>query len=295
MSSRRYLAGPSAIAVALSSVTVIAGLATAAWARPPMGQPTEPAATTQPAAPAPTQPSNKSSRPPHNSGSGGSGYNPGGGSSGGSGYNPGSGGSSGGSGYNPGGGGSSGGSGYNPGGGGSGYNPGSGSRPSYGSGSSGGSNPGGGSGYNPGQGGGYNPGQGGGYNPGNGWNGHDGSGWNPGNYYRSDVIRGWVRLGYAKAGKAADKDIINAYGNYRYSRVKLCVRGADVAFYDVQVVYWRGGVQDLQVRSKVKKGQCTREFNVWRGRNDIRYVYLYFRQADNFLNWRTAQVDLYAR
>jgi hypothetical protein len=249
-----------------------------------MGQPTEPAATTQPAAPAPAQPSNKSARPPHGGGSssGGSGYNPGsGGSSGGSGYNPGGGSSSsGGSGYNPGGGSSSsGGSGYNPGGGGSGYNPGSGSRPSYGSGSSGGSNPGGGSGYN----------------PGNGWNGHDGSGWNPGNYYRSDVIRGWVRLGYAKAGKAADKDIINAYGSYRYSRVKLCVRGADVGFYDAQVVYWRSGVQDLQVRSKVKKGQCTREFNVSRGRNDIRYVYLYFRQADNFLNWRTAQVDLYAR
>jgi hypothetical protein len=247
-----------------------------------MGQPQEQPAV-QPAAPAPAQPANKSARPP--AGGGGSGYNPGGGGSGGSGYNPGGGGS-GGSGYNPGSGGS----------GGSGYNPGSsGSRPSYGSGSSGGSNPGGGSGYNPGQGGGYNPGYGGGYNPGSNWNGHDGQGWNPGNYYRSDIIRGWVRLGYAKAGKAADKDIINAYGNYRYSRVKLCVRGADVGFYDAQVVYSRGGAQDLKVRSKVKKGQCTREFNVWRGRNDIRYVYLYFRQADNFLNWRTAQVDLYAR
>ena len=28
---------------------------------------------------------------------------------------------------------------------------------------------------------------------------------------------------------------------------------------------------------------------------DIRYVYLFFRQADNITNWRTARVDLYAR
>lgn len=259
MITRSNFSGATTVALALSSVAVVAGLATAAWARPPMGQPTEPAATTQPAAPAPAQPSNKSARPPHGGGtsSGGSGYNPGGGSSGGSG------------GYNPGGG--SGGSGYNPGS--------SGSRPPYGSGSSGGAN----------------PGQGSGYNPGNGWNGHSGSGWNPGNYYASDVIRGWVRLGYARAGKSADKDIINAYGNYRYSRVKFCVRGADVAFYDVKVVYARGSAQDLNVRSKVKKGRCTREFSVYRGRSDIRYVYLYFRQADNILNWRTAEVDLYAR
>jgi hypothetical protein len=250
-----------------------------------MGQPTEPAATTQPAAPAPAQPSNKSARPPHGGGS----------SSGGSGYNPGSGGSSGGSGYNPGGGSSSsGGSGYNPGGGssssgGSGYNPGSsGSRPSYGSGSSGGSNPG--------HGGGYNPGGGSGYNPGSNWNGHEGLGWNPGNYYQPSVIRGWVRLGSARAGKSADKDIINAYGSYRYSSIKLCVRSADVSFYDAQVVFTRGAQQDLRLRYKVKRGQCTPTLNLRGGRrSDIRYVYLYFRQADNILNWRTADVDLFAR
>jgi hypothetical protein len=263
-----------------------------------MGQPQEQPAV-QPAAPAPAQPANKSARPP--AGGGGSGYNPGGGSSGGSGYNPGSGGSggsgynpgggsSGGSGYNPGGGGS-GGSGYNPGGGsgGSGYNPGSsGSRPSYGSGSSGGSNPG--------HGGGYNPGGGSGYNPGSNWNGHEGLGWNPGNYYQPSVIRGWVRLGSARAGKSADKDIINAYGSYRYSSIKLCVRSADVSFYDAQVVFTRGAQQDLRLRYKVKRGQCTPTLNLRGGRrSDIRYVYLYFRQADNILNWRTAEVDLYAR
>jgi hypothetical protein len=267
---------------------------TSAWARPPMGQPQGQPAV-QPAAPAPlpapSQPSNRSARPPAGGGSGGSGYNPGGGGSGGSGYNPGGGGS-GGSGYNPGGGGfggggynpgggGSGGSGFNPGGGGSGYNPGSsGSRPSYGSGSSGGSNPGGGSGYN----------------PGNGWNGHSGLGWNPGNYYQSSVITGWVRLGSARAGKNSDKDIINAYGSYRYSMIKLCVRSADVAFHQAQVVFVAGGQQDLRLQYKVKRGQCTPVLNLRGGRRtDIRYVYLYFRQADNILNWRTAEVDLYAR
>jgi hypothetical protein len=58
----------------------------------------------------------------------------------------------------------------------------------------------------------------------------------------------------------------------------------------------RGGQQDLRLRYKVKRGQCTRELNLRGGRGaDIRYVYLYFRQADNILNWRTAEVDLYAR
>lgn len=259
---------------ALASAALVTTLSTSTWARPPMGQPQEQPAA-QPTAPAPAKPSDKSARPPAGGGSG-SGYNPGSGGSGGGGYNPGGSGSSGG-GYNPG-----------SGSGGSGYNPGSGSRPSYGSGSSGGANPG--------HGGGYNPGYGGGYNPGGNWNGHEGQGWNPGNYYQPAVIRGWVRLGSARAGKNSDKDIINAYGSYRYSKVKLCVRRADVAFHDAQVVFVRGGQQDLRLRYKVKRGQCTRELNLRGGRSsDIRYVYLYFRQADNILNWRTAEVDLYAR
>ena len=193
-----------------------------------------------------------------NGGSGGTGGNGGSG-----GYNPGTGGNGGSGGYNPGTGGN----------GGSGYNPGtSGSRPPY------------------------NSGQGGGYNPGSSWNGHSGSGWNPGNYYGSSVVRGWVRLGSATAGKSPDKDIIQAYGKYRYSRIKLCVRFADVGFYDAQVQFSGGGRQDLRVRSRVKRGQCSRELVLRGGRQlDIRFVYLFFRQADNIGNWRTAQVDLYAR
>jgi len=215
------------------------------------------------------------------SGSGG-GYNPGA-NSGGSGYNPGA--NSGGSGYNPGA--NSGGSGYNPGAnsGGSGYNPGANS---------------GGSGYNPGAnsgGSGYNPGgNSGGYNPGGAWNGVTGNGWNPGNYYQQSIIQGWMRLGSATAGKNAERDTIQAYGRYRYSRIKLCVRGADVAFYKAQVQFEYSGRQDVSVQSRVRRGQCTREYYLRGGKSlDIRYVYLYFRQADNVLNWRSAQVDLYAR
>jgi hypothetical protein len=180
------------------------------------------------------------------------------------------------------------------------------------SGSGGGVNPGansGGSGYNPGSnsgGSGYNPGSnsgGSGYNPGSNsgnsggaWNGVTGDGWNPGNYYQQSVIKGWKRLGSAAAGKSADRDTIEAFGRYRYSRIKLCVRVADVAFYDVQVQFAAGGRQDVKVQSRVKRGQCTREYYLRGGKNlDISYVYLYFRQSDDILNWRTAQVDLYAR
>ena len=177
-------------------------------------------------------------------------------------------------GYNPGG--NSGGSGYNPGSnsGGNGYNPGSNS---------------GGSGYNPGS-------NSGGYNSGGAWNGVTGNGWNPGNYYQQSIIKGWIRLGFATAGKNADRDTIQAYGRYRYSRIKLCVRVADVAFYNAQVQFQYGGRQEVKVQSRVRRGQCTREYYVRGGKSlDIRYVYLYFRQADNILNWRSAQVDLYAR
>ena len=183
----------------------------------------------------------------------------------GGGYNPGGNSGSGSGGYNPGG--NSGSGGYNPGGnsGGSGYNPGSSSsRPDY--------------------------------NPGGAWNGATGDGWNPGNYYQRSVIQGWVRLGFAEAGKGADKDTIQANGRYRYSRIKLCVRVADVAFYDAQVQFEAGGRQDIRVQSRVKTGQCTREYYLRGGKRlDIRYVYLFFRQADNITNWRTARVDLYAR
>ena len=181
------------------------------------------------------------------------------------------------------------------------------SRPSTASGSGGGYNPGGNSGsgsggYNPGGnrgGSGYNPGSSSSrpdYNPSGAWNGATGDGWNPGNYYQRSVIQGWVRLGFAEAGKGADKDTIQANGRYRYSRIKLCVRVADVAFYDAQVQFEAGGRQDIRVQSRVKRGQCTREYYLRGGKRlDIRYVYLFFRQADNITNWRTARVDLYAR
>ncbi|MFZ4380545.1 MAG: hypothetical protein ACOYO0_01095 [Sandarakinorhabdus sp.] len=185
-----------------------------------------------------------------------------------------------GSGYNPGIGQTASGSGRNPGG--SGYNPGSNGR-----------NPGG-SGYNPGSND-RNPG-GSGYNPGANWNGSTGTGWNPGNYYGRPVINGWVRLGSAAAGKAPDRDIIQAYGRYRYSRIKFCVRFADVSFYRAEVQLTSGNRRDLNLRSRVANRQCTREYYLLGGKNfDIRYVYLYFRQADNYNNWRSAQVDLYAR
>jgi hypothetical protein len=168
------------------------------------------------------------------------------------------------------------------------------SRPSTASGSGGGYNPGGNSG-----GSGYNPGSSSSrpdYNPSGAWNGATGDGWNPGNYYQRSVIQGWVRLGFAEAGKGADKDTIQANGRYRYSRIKLCVRVADVAFYDAQVQFEAGGRQDIRVQSRVKTGQCTREYYLRGGKRlDIRYVYLFFRQADNITNWRTARVDLYAR
>jgi len=184
-----------------------------------------------------------------------------------------------------------GGAGFNPGtgvggGAGGGYNPGSsGSRPSHDSGASGGAYPG-----NPNP---QPPGHDGGHGA---WNGHQGQGWNPGNAYRPAVIQGWNRLGSAEAGKGADKDIIHAYGSYRYSTIKLCVRRADVRFHSAQAVFVRDGQQDLRLNYKINNGACTPVLNLRGGRrSDIRYVYLYFRQADNILNWRTAEVDLYAR
>ena len=303
--SRPFSAGLVLCLTALGSGSAFAQ----STSRPPAEKPTTTAPAAPPAATARAPSGTSASRPSVSSGSGG-GYNPGGHSGGGShnaggnsgsggGYNPG--GNSGiGGGHNPGG--SSGGSGYNPGGssGSGGYNPG-------GSSGSGGYNPGGnsgGGGYNPGGnsgsgGSGYNPGASSSrpdYNPGGAWNGATGEGWNPGNYYQRSVIQGWVRLGFAEAGKGADKDIIQAYGRYRYSRIKLCVRVADVAFYDAQVQFEHGGKQDIRVQSRVKRGQCTREYYLRGGKRlDIRYVYLFFRQADNITNWRTARVDLYAR
>jgi hypothetical protein len=274
---RRLTSRPLSSGFALILITACSPAAMAqSSSRPPAGQPT----STPPAIPSAgadtARAGEPASRPSMKSGSGG-GVNPGA-NSGGSGYNPGSNsGGSGGSGYNPGA--NSGGSGYNPGSnsggsGGSGYNPGANS---------------GGSGYNPGS-------NSGGSNSGGAWNGVTGDGWNPGNYYQQSVIKGWMRLGSAAAGKNADRDTIQAFGRYRYSRIKLCVRVADVAFYDAQVQFESGGRQDVKVQSRVKRGQCTQEYYLRGGKSlDIRFVYLYFRQSDDILNWRTAQVDLYAR
>lgn len=285
--ARMLLSRPFFAGLALVLTTAGSGAAIAqSSSRPPASQPASAPAAASSDEPAKAPSRAPASRPSTSSGSGG-GYNPGGNSnSGGGGYNPGgnsNSGNSGSGGYNPGGNSNSGGGGYNPGGnsnsgnsGGGGYNPGNNSA---------------GSGYNPGASSSRPD-----HNSGGAWNGVTGDGWNPGNYYQRSVIQGWIRLGSAAAGKSADKDTIQAYGNYRYSRIKLCVRVADVAFYDAQVQFEHGGRQDVRVQSRVKRGQCTREYYLRGGKKlDIRYVYLFFRQADNITNWRTAQVDLYAR
>ena len=265
---RRSTSRPLSTGLVLILITTCSAAALAQSAsRPQAGQSTSSPPTAPSAGAATVRAGAPASRPSKSSGGNG-GYNPGA-NSGGGGYNPGS--NSGGGGYNPGS--NSSGGGYNPGNnnGGTGYHPGSNSgRPDYS--------------------------HSGGYNSGGAWNGATGSGWNPGNYYQRSVIQGWIRLGFAAAGKNADRDTIQAYGRYRYSRIKLCVRVADVAFYNAQVRFENGGRQDIKVQSRVKRGQCTREYYLRGGQNiDIRYVYLYFRQSDNIFNWRSAQVDLYAR
>ena len=103
----------------------------------------------------------------------------------------------------------------------------------------------------------------------------------------------WKLLGETKVEQRAEGDEIKVGADEGvFSRIKLEVRGADVEFKRVRVVYASGQDDDIEVRDKVKKGGQTRPIDLKGAGRAIKKVVLIYK-ADR--GDRDARVVLFGK
>jgi hypothetical protein len=92
----------------------------------------------------------------------------------------------------------------------------------------------------------------------------------------------WILLGSKSVSLSADRDVVSARGEGTFSRIRLCVRQRAVRFHDLDVVFGNGAPQDLQIRSVIGPGDCTRAIDIRGGRRLIRQVVLTYQSVNAY-------------
>ncbi len=72
----------------------------------------------------------------------------------------------------------------------------------------------------------------------------------------------WTELGVREVANRTDHDTIVLPGNRVFNRIRLCVYRNPIRFYDLEVKFRNGGVQDAPVRDFIGPGQCTRAIDL---------------------------------
>jgi len=88
-------------------------------------------------------------------------------------------------------------------------------------------------------------------------------------------------LGSRTVAYNSETDVIQVPGAARYRSVRFCVVQRAVHFRDLDVVFRNGGQQDLQVRSVIPAGDCTRWINLRGPRRNIARIVLRYDTLDN--------------
>ena len=101
----------------------------------------------------------------------------------------------------------------------------------------------------------------------------------------------WELLGTRKVGLLADRDVIEVgRGEGKFRKIKLRVRGNDIHFFDLKVVYGNGQVDDISVRENIREGGETRALDL-RGRDRaIRRIEMVYGRAPNLRGSATVEV-----
>src|SRR4051795_11197449 len=89
-----------------------------------------------------------------------------------------------------------------------------------------------------------------------------------------DVDKDWKVLGEAKISRGQAEEIKVGGDEGVFKRLKLEVRGADVQFKKITVVYESGDPEEVEVRDEVKRGSQTRPIDLKGGRRAIKKVLL---------------------
>jgi len=103
--------------------------------------------------------------------------------------------------------------------------------------------------------------------------------------------RGWELLGSQKVGFIADKDVIQVgRKDGDFSKIKLRVKGNEVEFVDVKIVYANGQTDDVRIRNKIRAGGETRDIDLKGGDRFIRRVELVYRSRPSFKGQATVEL-----
>lgn len=105
---------------------------------------------------------------------------------------------------------------------------------------------------------------------------------------------GFVKIANRKVGDRFDRDVIALPGRRRFSEIKLCVRRRAVEFYDLDVTFANGGVQDIGIRRVIYPGECTRNIQL-RGRNPRNLEHIILKYTALRKQGRQPRVAVYAR
>ena len=103
--------------------------------------------------------------------------------------------------------------------------------------------------------------------------------------------RNWELLGSQKVGFLVDKDVINVgRKDGDFSKIKLAVKGNDVEFIDVNVVYGNGQKDDVRVRNRIRAGGETRAIDLKGGERFIKRVELVYKSKPSFKGQATVEL-----
>lgn len=103
--------------------------------------------------------------------------------------------------------------------------------------------------------------------------------------------RNWEFLGSKKVGFLVDKDIIDVgRKDGDFSKIKLLVKGNDVEFMDVDVVYGNGQKDDIRVRNRIRAGGETRAIDLKGGDRFIKRVEFVYKSKPSFKGQATVEL-----
>ncbi|MEZ5894157.1 MAG: DUF2541 family protein [Parvularculaceae bacterium] len=89
----------------------------------------------------------------------------------------------------------------------------------------------------------------------------------------------WDRIGTRTVTDHGDRDVITVAGGKRYDRIKVCVYKHPVEFYDLDVNYANGGHQDVNIRSRINPGDCTRNIDLTGDDRNITKIVLKYEET----------------
>lgn len=104
----------------------------------------------------------------------------------------------------------------------------------------------------------------------------------------------WELLGTQDVGFVVDKDVVRVgRKDGRFSAIQLRVKGNDVHFMDLKVVYGNGQTEDIAIRSQIREGGESRVIDLKGDRRVIREVQMVYRRKPNFRG--KARVEVWGR